>query len=149
MTLLNRTCRTWVLGPVVVALCVASTGAADPPPAFEVTTRPATAKKGPVVKIKGKLGFTYNAFPTVADDTTFDLTEATWSSRDIHPTSTMFIAGNQPVPPKDIRMVGGVFHGSIPLDWSWSVTHAFGGSAFLTIATGRQTGHTTSRRQMP
>lgn len=91
-----------------------------------------------MVKIQGQLGFTYTAFPEVADDTTYDLTEAVWTSRDIHPTSTMFVAGNQLKPPRDLRIKGGVLHGSIPLEWSWSLSHAFGGSGFLTIASGLQ-----------
>lgn len=112
---------------------------AAPPPALEVTTTPAAASAGAVVKLTGKLGGTYTAFPTVADGTTFDLTEAFWTSRDDHPTSTMFVAGNQPSPPKGLRITGGVIEGKIPREWSWTLTHAFGGSAFLTVSTGLQT----------
>ncbi|MCB1277453.1 hypothetical protein, partial [Prosthecobacter sp.] len=67
--------------------CLLLTGLASfaaPPPPLEVTTIPATAKAGPVVKIKGRLGSTYTAFPVVADGTTFDLTEALWTSREDH-----------------------------------------------------------------
>lgn len=120
-----------ILGGVSLAL-------ADKPPAFDVTSTPAAHGKGPVVTISGRLGFTYTAFPVVAGNTSFDLRQAVWTSRDTHPASTMFVAGNQPEPPDCLRISGGVFHGSIPLAWSWSVTHAFGGSALLTIATGQQ-----------
>lgn len=142
MNLFNEL-RAWSFGPTIVGSClvvfgVGSISTADPPPSLEVTNIPATATAGPVVKIKGRLGFTYTAFPVVADKTTFDLTEAVWMSRDTHPTSTMFVAGNQPAPPSGLRIVGGVIHGNIPLDWSWSLTHAFGGSGFLTFSTGLQ-----------
>ena len=138
MKLFNRTIGSPLIRSCVVVLGLGSAALAEPPPAFQITTAAATEKTGPVVAIKGRIGSTYNAFPVVADDTTFDLTEALWMSPATHPTATMFVAGNQPTPPHNLRMVGGVFHGNIPLDWSWSITHAFGGSAFLTIATGLQ-----------
>ena len=115
-------------------LLLTAVSSAAPPPSIEVTTIPATATTGPVIKVKGQLGFAYTAYPVVADNTTFDLTEAYWISRDDHPTSTMFVAGNQPTPPNSLRIIGGVIHGKIPLEWSWTIAHAFGGSAFLTVS---------------
>jgi hypothetical protein len=122
----------------VFSFCLIAASSADRPPSFTVTTTPATETTGPLVKIEGTLGFTYTAYPVVADNTTFDLSGAYWSSRDDHPNSTAFVAGNQPVPPKNIRMIGGVVHGNIPTQWSWILTHAFGGSAFHTVSTGLQ-----------
>jgi hypothetical protein len=109
----------------------------EKPPSFQVTTTPAAAAQGPMIKIEGKIGFDYFAYD-VADDTTFDLTGATFTSREDHPTSTPFTAGEQPKPPKNLRILGGVIDGKIPLEWSWSVTHAFGGSGFYTVASGLQ-----------
>lgn len=112
---------------------------AERPPEFNVTTTPATATSGPVVKITGETAFKYTAYPEVADGTTFDLTDMRWTSKESHPTATTFVAGEQPAPPKGIRIIGGVVHGSIPPDWSFSLAHAFGGSAFLTFSSGLQT----------
>lgn len=107
--------------------------AAPKKPSLEVTTTPASAKQGPVVKIEGKVNFDYKAYE-VADDTTFDLTGMISDPKDDHPTSTVFTAGQQPKPPTNLRITGGVIHGKIPLEWSWTLTHAFGGAAFLTCA---------------
>jgi hypothetical protein len=111
---------------------------ADPPPAFQATVMPATAESGPVVKLTGRFGSRYTAYD-VADNSEFDLREMQWDPRPEHPLPTAFSAGEQPQPPTNITILGGVIDGRIPLDWSWSVTHAFSGSAFYTVATGRQT----------
>jgi hypothetical protein len=110
---------------------------ADPPPSFQVSTEPATAATGPTVRLAGRFGSRYFAFDT-ADDTTFDLRGMQWDPRPIHPLATAFSAGEQLRPPGNLTILGGVIDGQIPLDWSWSVTHAFGGSAFYTVATERQ-----------
>jgi len=65
-------------------------------PAFKVTTTPPTATQGPLVKIEGRIGFEYFAHADVADDTTFDLTGLYATSKEDHPTSTAFVAGEQP-----------------------------------------------------
>ena len=102
------------------------------------TTTPATTAHGPIVKIEGRIGFDYFAHADVADNTTFDLTGLYSTSKDDHPTSTAFVAGEQQTPPKNLRVLGGVIHGKIPLEWSWTLTHAFGGLAFFTVASGLQ-----------
>ncbi len=130
--------RLWAVLRAAVCLCLAAHGhTATQPPSLTVTTTPATASSGPVVKLEGHMGSGYTAFD-VADDTTFDLTGATLLSRPIHPTSVPFTAGNQPQPPKNMRILGGVVDGAIPLEWTFNLAHAFGGSAFLTVASGLQ-----------
>lgn len=110
---------------------------ADPPPKFQVSMTPAAAGAGPSIKLTGQFGSRYTAYD-VADDTVFDLRGMQWDPRPEHPLSTAFSAGEQPRPPTNITILGGVVDGKIPLDWSWSVTHAFSGSAYYTVATGRQ-----------
>lgn len=112
--------------------------AADKPPDIRVTHLPATANAGPIVKIAGNIISRYIAYGDIADDTTFDLTGLKSGPWEGHPIATAFSAGDQPVPPKNLRIVGGVIHGTIPLEWNWVLTHAFGGSAFYTVASGRQ-----------
>jgi hypothetical protein len=90
------------------------------------------------VKLSGRFGSRYTAYD-VADGTAFDLRDMQWDAKPEHPLATAFSAGEQPQPPTNITMLGGVIDGRIPLEWSWSVTHAFGGSAFYTVATGCQT----------
>lgn len=138
MKVLNRTCGPCVLGLTALVLCLRSTAAADPPRAFQETVTPATTKSGPNVKLTGRFGSRYTAYDA-ANDAVFDLREMQWDPKPIHPLSTAFSAGEQPQPPTNITILGGVIDGQIPLDWSWTVTHAFGGSAFYTVATGRQT----------
>lgn len=111
---------------------------ADPPPNLRVSTIPARPGSGPIVKIEGNLVTKYIAWGDIADDTTFDLTGMLFDPKPDHPTATAFSAGDQPVPPKNLRIVGGVIKGTIPLEWSWVLTHAFGGSGFYTVASGRQ-----------
>lgn len=118
-------------------LCAISTTiAADKPPAFKVTTTPATATSGAVVKIEGVFGSRYTAHADVADNTTFDLTGIAWTAKPTHPIVTAFSVGEQPTPPKNITILGGVVHGTIPLEWSWELTHAFGGAGFYTVGAG-------------
>lgn len=85
-------------------------------PAFKVSATPATTAHGPIVKIEGRIGFNYFAHADVADDTTFDLTGLYLTSKDDHPTSTAFVAGEQQTAPKNLRVLGGVIHGKIPLE---------------------------------
>ena len=110
-----------------------------PPPSITVTTRPGTADRGPHVKVKtdGPVGNKFTSFET-ADKTTFDLTDAAFVSTFEHPKGNVFMAGNQPEPPKDLRVVGGVADGGIPLEWNWRLVHGFGGAAFYTVARGTQ-----------
>lgn len=123
---------------LVVAQFVApERAAADPPAPFQTVVKPATAEAGPVVKLSGRFGSRYTAYD-VADDAVFDLREMQWDPRPMHPLSTAFSAGEQPQPPAKITILGGVVDGRIPLDWSWSLTHAFSGSAFYTVARGAQ-----------
>ena len=104
-------------------MCFAGSAySADKAPAIKVTTTPATATSGPVVKIEGKFSFKYTAYADVADDTTFDLTGMQSVTRPDHPLATMFAAGEQQTPPKNLRIIGGVYHGAIPLEWSWTLT---------------------------
>ncbi len=128
---------TWLA--IVVGVPVVGTDrvSADPPRAFQVTVTPATAETGPIVKLSGRFGSQYTAYD-VADNTVFELREMQWDPRPEHPLSTPFSAGEQPQPPTNLTILGGVIDGRIPLEWSWSVTHAFSGSAFYTVATGRQ-----------
>lgn len=111
---------------------------ADPPTPFQTVVKPATAESGPVVKLTGRFGSRYTAYD-VADDAVFDLREMQWDARPEHPLSTAFSAGEQPQPPGNLTILGGLVDGRIPLDWSWSLTHAFSGSAFYTVARGKQT----------
>ena len=115
---------------------VPTTAAADKPPAYKVTTTPATATSGAVVKMEGVFGSRYIAYPDVADNTTFDLSGMAWTSKPTHPIVTAFYVGEQPTPPKNITILGGVVHGTIPLEWSWELTHAFGGAGFYTVGSG-------------
>jgi hypothetical protein len=56
-------------------LCVGGpTYSADKEPAIKVITTPATANRGPTVRIEGEIGFRYIAYADLADNTTFDLT---------------------------------------------------------------------------
>ena len=112
------------------------TVAADKPPAFKVTKTPATATSGAVVKIEGVDASRYTVHADVADNTTFDLTRMAWTPKPTHPIVTAFSVGEQPTPPKNITILGGVVHGSIPLEWSWELTHAFGGAGFYTVGSG-------------
>lgn len=111
--------------------------AAPKNPALEVTTPPAASTQEPIVKIEGKVNFDYKAY-AVADDTIFDLTGMISGPKDDHPAATVFTAGQQPKPPTNLCIVGGMIHGKNPLEWSWTLTHAFGGSAFLICANGLQ-----------
>ena len=126
----------------VAVVCIVLSGAgpttvaADKPPAYSVTTTPATATSGAVVKLAGVFGSRYIAYPDVADNTTFDLTGMAWTSKPTHPIVTAFFVGEQPTPPKNITILGGVVHGTIPLEWSWELTHAFGGAGFYTVGSG-------------
>lgn len=138
MKLLNRRRHFLAFLPVIILLSLASTAFADPPPPFQQTVTPATGESGPIVKLSGHFGSKYTAYD-VAEGTVFDLHAMRWDPRPIHPLSTAFSAGEQPQPPKNLTILGGVIDGKIPLDWSWSVTHAFGGSAFYTVAVGKQT----------
>ncbi len=110
--------------------------AADKPPAYQVTTTPATGTSGPVVKMAGVFGSRYTAHADVADNTTFDLRGMVWDSKPTHPIVTAFSAGEQPTPPKNLTLLGGVVRGTIPLEWSWELTHAFGGAGFYTVGAG-------------
>ncbi|QDU25754.1 hypothetical protein ETAA8_08250 [Anatilimnocola aggregata] len=110
---------------------------ADPPPKFQAIVTPATAESGPIVKLSGRFGSRYTAYD-VAENTIFNLRDMQWDPRSEHPLPTAFSAGEQPKPPTNLTILGGVVDGRIPLDWSWSVTHAFSGSAFYTVATGQQ-----------
>ena len=126
-----------ILARTSVALLAASTCfAADKPPAYKVSTTPATATSGPVVKMEGVFGSRYTAHADVADNTTFDLTGMFWDSKPTHPIVTAFLVGEQPTPPKNITILGGVVKGTIPLEWSWELTHAFGGAGFYTVGAG-------------
>lgn len=122
---------------VVGLSAVTKPASADPPPAFQVAVASATAESGPIVKLSGRFGSRYTAYD-VADNTVFNLRDMRWDPRAEHPLSTAFSAGEQPQPPTNLTILGGVVDGRIPLDWSWSVTHAFSGSGFYTVATGRQ-----------
>src|SRR6185436_16292101 len=86
--------------PIVVA--------ADKPPEYKVTATPATATSGPVVKLEGVFGTRYIAYADVADNTTFDLTGMAWTPKPEHPVVTAFSVGEQPTPPKNITILGGV-----------------------------------------
>lgn len=103
---------------------------------LKVSTLPGS--DGPIVKISGSFVSAYTAYADVADNTTFDLREYFSVPRGDHPTRTAFSVGEQPVPPKNVRIIGGVIRGTIPLEWSWTLTHSFGGSGFYTVASGRQ-----------
>ena len=122
---------------VAVVLARSTQVSADPPPKFRATVSAASAESGPIVKLSGRFGSRYTAYDVV-DDTVFDLRDMRWDPRPEHPLSTAFSAGEQTRPPTNLTILGGVVDARIPLDWSWSVTHAFGGSAFHTVATGRQ-----------
>src|SRR5262245_58706291 len=120
-----------------VALLAASTCfAADKPPAYKVTATPATAVAGAVVKLEGVFGSRYTAHADVADNTTFDLTGMTCDAKPTQPIVSAFSVGEQPTPPANITILGGVVKGTIPLEWSWELTHAFGGSGFYTVGSG-------------
>ncbi|MDO8539413.1 MAG: hypothetical protein Q7S40_03165 [Opitutaceae bacterium] len=116
--------------------CVAGAFAADKPPAIKVTKTPATATSGAVVKIEGIFGTRYTAHADVADNTTFDLTGMAWTPKPTHPVVTAFSVGEQSKPPTNITILGGTVNGSIPLEWSWELTHAFGGAGFYTVGAG-------------
>lgn len=129
-----------VVGFTIVAIGLAAgteSVSADPPPAFQATLTPATAESGPIVKLSGRFGSRYTAYD-VANNTVFDLRDMRWDPRAEHPLPKAFSAGEQPQPPTNLTILGGVMDGKIPLDWSWTVTHAFSGSGFYTVATGRQ-----------
>jgi hypothetical protein len=104
---------------------------------FVVTTTPASGSKGPVVKVetKGPVSNRYQAFD-VADHTTFDLRGAHIAGSPEHPMQNPFRAGEQERPPNGIHIIGGVVDGGMPQDWSWSLSHAFGGVGFYTVSTG-------------
>jgi hypothetical protein len=104
---------------------------------YKVTTTPATAERGPIIKVEtaGRVSNRYQPFD-VADDTTFDLTGAHIGGSTDHPMQDPFRAGEQERPPKGIRIIGGVIEGGIPREWNWFLTHAFGGVGFYTVSTG-------------
>jgi hypothetical protein len=119
------------------AFAGAGFAAGRPTSPFKVTTTPATAMRGPLVKVEtnGPAHNRYMAFD-VADDTTFDLTGAHIAGSPEHPMQQPFRAGEQERPPNGIRIIGGVVDGGIPREWGWSLTHAFGGVGFYTVSTG-------------
>ena len=126
-------------GIVTAAFCTLGTGwaaerATSP---YKVTTTPATAQRGPIIKVEtnGPVSNRYQAYD-VADDTTFDLTGAHIAGSRDHPMQHPFRAGEQERPPKGIRIIGGVINGGIPREWNWYLTHAFGGTGFCTVSTG-------------
>jgi hypothetical protein len=104
---------------------------------FNVTLTPATATRGPIIKVetKGPVSNRYQAFDVV-DDTTFDLTGAHIAGSPEHPMQNPFRAGEQERPPNGIRIIGGVVNGGIPYEWGWYLSHAFGGVGFYTVSTG-------------
>lgn len=93
-----------MIGSWLGLLCIGRPAySANKEPVIKVTTTPATATHGPVVKIEGTIGFDYFAHADVANDTTFDLTDLYSTSKEDHPTSTAFVAGEQQTPPKNLQ----------------------------------------------
>ena len=118
-------------------LCLGGTvRSAEKIPPIKVARTPATSSSGPIVKIEGTIAFRYTAHADVADGTTFDLSDLKWTPKSSHPTVTAFSVGEQATPPKNITIIGGMVKGAIPLEWSWELTHAFGGAGFYTVGAG-------------
>lgn len=135
----RRAIRAAFCSGALLAFASFATAADKREPAFKISTIPATAMAGPVVKIetRGPASNRYMAFD-VADDTTFDLRGAHIAGSPEHPMRSPFTAGEQDRPPKSLRVIGGVVDGGIPREWGWYLTHGFGGVGFHTVATGLQ-----------